>query len=235
MSSDREVERIRRVYSHYDSSPAERRKRDQQNPGNVKRQLEARGLLETMLRQHRGAQLSETRVLDVGCGTGDMLGWIETVGIPPDHLTGVDLLPDRIETARRTHQRMSFQCLNAEQLPFAAGSFDVIVCSTLFSSILDRSMAQRIATSVADVASTSGAVLWYDFRYRSPSNPHTRAMTRSRIAALFPAFELQLRSVSLLPPIARRLGIATQVVYPTLSVLPFLRGHLAGLLVKHAV
>jgi hypothetical protein len=77
-----------------------------------------------------------------------------------------------------------------------------------------------------------GVVLWYDFRYNNPWNPHTRRMTRQYIRQFFPDFKLRLRAITLLPPVARRLGDLTPLLYPLLAFVPFLRTHYLGLLVK---
>jgi hypothetical protein len=49
---------------------------------------------------------------------------------------------------------------------------------------------------------------------------------------LFPDLDLKLRSVTLAPPVARRLGPLTPFGYHALVALPFLRSHLLGLLTK---
>jgi SAM-dependent methyltransferase len=65
------------------------------------------------------------RVLDVGCGRGG------TVALLADRFeakaSGVDLAPEAIAFCRRTHrQAADFEVGDAEHLPFADGSFDVV-------------------------------------------------------------------------------------------------------------
>lgn len=87
-----------------------------------------------------------------------------------------------------------------------------------------------VATEVRRVTRPSGAILWYDVRLPNPFNPNTTAMTRSRIRDLFPDFRCELQSATLLPPLARRLGPLTHLLYPPLAAMPFLRSHYLGLL-----
>lgn len=98
-----EEERIRKVYQAYDASVAEHRKRTRNNPGNthisVERDLALRRLITTKFGVHIGA----LRVLDVGCGTGGMLAGLVELGAERHNLVGLDLLPDRIETALALH------------------------------------------------------------------------------------------------------------------------------------
>ncbi|HEX3232895.1 MAG TPA: class I SAM-dependent methyltransferase [Gemmatimonadales bacterium] len=73
-----------------------------------------------------------TRVLDVGCGTGVLLGRL--VGRSPfREVTGVDLSPGMVAQARR-RLPASVRLLvgDAEALPFAAASFDVVVSASSF-------------------------------------------------------------------------------------------------------
>lgn len=103
---------------------------------------------------------------------------------------------------------------------------------TVFSSILDASMARNVAAEIERVMKPGGGLLWYDVRYDSVSNPNVKAVTRRRIAELFPDLHGRLRTATLLPPLARRLGQATSAAYPALAMMPPLRSHLVGFLRK---
>jgi phthiocerol/phenolphthiocerol synthesis type-I polyketide synthase E len=67
------------------------------------------------------------RVLDVGCGRG---GTVHTVKqfFQPTTVIGLDLSPNAIHFCNRVHRHpgVSFREGDAEQLPFADGSFDVV-------------------------------------------------------------------------------------------------------------
>ncbi|GAB4279685.1 MAG: hypothetical protein Kow0080_32080 [Candidatus Promineifilaceae bacterium] len=171
-------------------------------------------------------------MLDIGCGYGHVLAQFEQWGAHPDNLYGIDLLPDRIETARQTYPDFHLFQGNAEHLDFPDAHFDIVLLFTVFSSILDDGMAQNVAREVHRALKPGGAVLWYDFRYNNPSNPHVRGMTKRHICQIFPNFELHLRTITLLPPLARRLGWLTSMLYPALVSIPVLRTHYLGILVK---
>src|SRR5438045_8625271 len=47
------------------------------------------------------APLASRRLLEIGCGSGHNLLDFLRIGFQPDNLTGNDLLPDRVEYARR--------------------------------------------------------------------------------------------------------------------------------------
>jgi SAM-dependent methyltransferase len=224
-----EVRRIRMAYAK-----RARMKSKANNPGRQRALLERRLGLERVLKR-LARPLSHCRVLDVGCGTGSVLGWLNEQGVPAAKLFGIDLLPERLKVARETYPAISFVEGNAEGLPFPDQSFDLVLAFTLFSSILDREMASKVACDIGRVLADHGIVVWHDFRYPNPWNPDVRAMTKRRIGDLFPTFDLDLELINLLPPIANRLGRLTKHIYPKLAAVPALRSHYFGVLVHRPI
>ena len=141
--------------------------------------------IETLLGARLARPLHECRVLDVGCGYGNQLGWFNERGVQPENLFGVDLLAAHIESARKRYPTFNFMQSNAEHLNFPSDSFDIIVAFTIFSSLIDSRMAENVAAEMLRVLKKSGAILWYDLRYPNPRNSSVRAMTRRRINCLF--------------------------------------------------
>ena len=227
-----EAERIARAYRSRDAGAASRW--DLGNAGNRAILAERRDLVRRVLDERGWLPLGERRLLDVGAGGGAELAWFRELGASPSRLAGIDLLPERVEVARERFPDIDFRVGNAEQLPFPDAAFDVVVAFTLFSSILDPAMARSVAGEMLRVMKPGGGLLWYDFRYDSPSNRNVRGVPASRVRELFPQLEGRLHTVTLVPPVARRLGPATGIGYPALSALPFLRSHVLGLLVKPA-
>jgi ubiquinone/menaquinone biosynthesis C-methylase UbiE len=170
--------------------------------------------------------------LEVGSGGGSVLASLRELGGSPSTLVGVELLPHRVASARQAFPELEFREGNAERLEFADASFDMVLAFTVFSSILDPSMARNVADEIYRVMRPGGGLLWYDFRYDSPSNRNVRGITARRVRELFPALRGRLVGLTLLPPLARRLGPLTPVAYPVLGWLPPLRSHLLGLLLK---
>ena len=162
------------------------------------------------------------------------LAWLGELGAAHSQLVGVDLLPDRVAAAKREHPDIEFHVGNAEHLEFPDASFDMVMAFTVFSSIFDESMARNIAAEIVRVMRPGGALLWYDVRYDSVSNKNVHAVKATRLHSLFPTLHGELVKVTLLPPLARRLGPLTRLAYPVLTRVPPLRSHLLGLLRKPA-
>jgi SAM-dependent methyltransferase len=234
MITSQEVQRLKQVYRNYRESESTQARWSDVHPGNEAIRREWTQVLIQMLRAAGFLPLAHRRILDVGCGSGSKLARFEEWGASPGELRGVDLLQDRIEEARQRHPSIRFQQGNAEQLEFADESFDLVLLFTVFTSILSDCMARNVASEVRRVLKPSGAVVWYDFRYNNPCNRNVRAMTAAAVRTLFPEYHLDLRAVTLLPPLARRLGAATHVLYPALSRICLLRTHYLGLLTRPA-
>ena len=227
-----EVDRLKLVYHEYVERDLGRTKWSAANRGNQAMRQERERKLRQLLQRAGFFPLGARHILDVGCGTGETLAGFATWGAKPENLFGVDLLADRVRRAKENFPAISFQEANAETLPFANGFFDLVTVFTVFTSILDRRMTHNLSHEINRVLRPGGAVVWYDFRINNPRNAHVRGISRQEICNLFPEFRPHLVSTTLLPPLARRCGALTNLLYPCFAALPFLRSHYLGLLVK---
>lgn len=232
MSNNYEVERLKEVYRHYRESDTVQAQWSSANAGNQAMVRKRMQVLGKILHKAGYLPLGQRRILDIGCGNGKVLSSFSQWSAKEENLFGVDLLAERVAVAKQQFPAIHFQQANGERLPFPDTSFDLVLLFTVFTSILDDGMAQNVAAEVQRLLKPGGAVVWYDFRVNNPRNPNVRGMTKEAIRRLFPVFEMRLRTVTLLPPLARRLGRATAVLYPVLAMVPLLRTHYVGLLRK---
>jgi SAM-dependent methyltransferase len=232
MSTNSEIERIRRVYRDYERDTARMNRWSQESLGAKAIIGERNDALKRMLRTEGVASLGDMRILEIGCGVGNNLRDMTGLGAKPENLYGVDILGDRIRKAKEQYPAMTFAELNAEHLDFPDSHFDFVLAFVLFSSILSREMSENVAAEVRRVLKPDGYVIWYDFHVDNPSNEHVRGIKRADIQALFPGYAIQARTVTLLPPLANRLGAATNILYPLMAAIPFLRTHTMALIRK---
>jgi trans-aconitate methyltransferase len=75
--------------------------------------------------------LEHTRVLDVGCGLGDLYEYLRAQRIPVDY-TGYDLLPDMVERARQRYPQGRFEVRDVLQ-GLGTERFDYILSSGAFN------------------------------------------------------------------------------------------------------
>jgi SAM-dependent methyltransferase len=195
-----------------------------------------RGVLH-LLRVHGFGALGAQRVLEVGCGTAVWLREFVKWGAIPDHLAGIDLLEDRVSQARRLAPgALRVMSGSAEALPFDDASFDIVLQSLVFTSIIDKEMRRRVATEMLRVVRPGGLILWYDYHVNNPSNPDVKAVKASELSDLFPGCEIDRRRVTLAPPLARFVAPRSRVAYGLLSAVPLLKTHyLAAILPPAAV
>jgi len=149
------------------------------------------------------------------------------MGFMPEHLIGLELLPDRVARARHVLPiSVEVHAGDALAAPIGPASQDIVYQSVVFSSLLDPAFQQRMADAMWTWARPGGGVLWYDFVYDNPSNRDVRGIPLQRVRQLFPHGRITARRVTLAPPLARRVCRIHPSLYTTLNVVPLLRTHL---------
>lgn len=146
-------------------------------------------------------------ILDVGCGHGAWLRRLLDWGLDPAGAEGIDLIQERVEEARRLAPTgMRFVAGSGLELPYPSDSFALVCAHTVFSSVVDRDLRLRLAAEMRRVLAPGGCILLYDFRYPSPRNRDVVAIRRGEVARLFPESRRRSWSLTLLPPLNRRLA-----------------------------
>lgn len=180
-----------------------------------------------LLRRGRVEHLSALRLVEVGCGSGGNLLELLRLGFAPEHLTGIELLSQRHAEARRVLPEATQLLLgDACEAPIAPASQHLVLQATVFSSLLDRIFQQRLADAMWRWLAPGGAVLWYDFAVDNPRNRDVRGVPVARLAELFPAASrIDVRRVTLAPPLARAVCALHPSLYTLFNALPLLRTH----------
>ncbi|WP_191057631.1 class I SAM-dependent methyltransferase [Geminicoccus harenae] len=229
MRVDPEVERLRAAYAEYEQNVASCRW-DINNPGFREMRNERDRLTLHLLQRHGLCPLDRLDILEIGCGEGDNLLRLLSWGADARRLHGIDLREDAISRAQARLPGVDLQVADARKFSTGPGTMDLVLLHTVFSSILDDQVAKAIAGQITTMLRPNGMILWYDFFIKNPVNPHTRGISRQDIRGLFPGFDINLMKTTLFPPIARRLGGLTPVLYPALAGFPLLCGHYLGMI-----
>ena len=118
----------------------------------------ARRLVQGFLKSHRKllARVPASKaVLDVGCGEGFLLAQIRE-DLPDARVTALDLDPATVAETRDECPGASVLVADAERLPFADGSFDLVVACEVLEHLPDPSLA---LAEFRRVLSVSGSLL----------------------------------------------------------------------------
>ncbi len=197
----------------------------------IRQQCERRVL--PFLERYGITDLESLSILEVGCGAGKWLCELVKWGARPERITGVDLLADSIAVARRLcAPAVKLQCASAAQLPFADATFDLVLQSMVFTSILDLNLKQQVAAEMLRVLKKDGLILWYDYHVNNPWNHDVRGVRRSEIAKLFPDCRIELEHATLIPPLARRLAPYSYLGCYLLEKFPLFCTHYLGAIRK---
>ena len=227
-----EIDAVRDRYAR--RAPADERYHLTRPAALLAMQERQRAMLALFARRGFG-DLAQLRLLEVGSGGGGNLLELLHVGFLPEHLAGIELLPERHAAARaRLPEAVQLVCGDASAEPVAAASRDIVLASTVFSSLLDDAFQQRLAAAMWRWLKPGGGVLWYDFTVDNPRNRDVRGVPLARIRALFPEARVESRRVTLAPPLARTVCRVHPALYTLCNALPPLRTHLLCWLGKPA-
>ena len=196
------------------------------NPSVWQSVQERQRALISLLSKHIDQPLSNLKVLEVGCGSGSNLLELIRLGFSPENLIGNELLPERVEAARKN---LPLLCKVEEGdaclLNYPQNSIDIVYQSTVFTSLLDNHFQEQLAEVMWKWVKPGGGVLWYDFVYNNPKNKDVRGIPISRIRELFPDAVIDTNRVTLAPPISRKVTKIHSSFYTFFNLIYFLRTH----------
>jgi ubiquinone/menaquinone biosynthesis C-methylase UbiE len=186
-----------------------------------------------LLRRYRCIPLTEKTILDVGCGSGAWLQQFIRWGARAENVAGIDLRADPLARARQAlPASVRLELGNGAALPFESGMFDIVLQSTMFTSVLDPEIRRQTASEMLRVLKPDGLILWYDFLVNNPANPDVRGVRKREIRTLFSGCRLDLRRVTLVPPVLRWIAPRSWFLTYVLShVRPFCT-HYLGVITK---
>jgi len=216
-----ETRRVEQVYEAYELQAAGPTRWSLDNPGNQLIVEERERVIRSFLSEVRGP------VLDLGCGAGGDAPLLHALGAHP--VVGVDLQWKLLQSRPFNPSVLA----SATFLPFADCSFELVVMSTLLSSVLNPALRDQIAREVRRVLRPGASALVYDVRVRNPSNPNIRPVLLRDLERQYPGYSARHRGLTVIPQLARRLpkGLLP-TSYAVLSSTRLLHTHRLTLLTK---
>ena len=227
---DKELRAVRERYSRRSSQDA---RYSAFNPAALYSQQERQRVMLHLLAGSGLTGLGSVDLVEVGSGDGaNLLEWLR-FGCSPQRLRGVELLPERHAAARsRLPASVRLTLGDAVTAEIEESSCDVVLASTVFSSLLDDDFQCRLARAMWRWLRPGGGVLWYDFTVDNPRNSDVRGVPPSRVRALFPQGRMNAKRVTLAPPISRRVAAVHPSLYILFNAFPWLRTHMVAWIIK---
>ncbi|MEE9442257.1 MAG: class I SAM-dependent methyltransferase [candidate division Zixibacteria bacterium] len=176
------------------------------------------------------SDLSEVKFLEVGCGE---LFWPEVfmeIGCRSENCFGTDILHQRMVKGREKGRHTAAVTSSVLELPFKSDSFDLICQLTLMTSISEDADRDMAVEEMLRVLKPGGYILWYDFRYNNPKNPYTRAIGKNELHELFAPLPVQLKTITVFPPLARKMPAAGVPLLKFINLFSMLRTHYLALI-----
>ncbi|MCH8332159.1 MAG: class I SAM-dependent methyltransferase [Bacteroidetes bacterium] len=221
MGRKEEIDRIKAVYS----------KRDKQVnivPGHYQQAVKKeREELYRKRIERTGTDTATLKLLEIGAGTGTNIKFLKTLGFKDENIWANELMPVRVEQLRAALP--DIHVLEGDALDINTElEFDVILQSTVFTSILDTAFKQGLASKMLGLLKPGGMILWYDFRFNNPSNKNVKGIDKREIRQLFgDGLKYEFYNITLAPPVGRRVGS----MYGFINMFfPFLRSHLVAVI-----
>lgn len=139
--------------------------------------------IEKMYFRHRRYWAKPLRVLDVGCGSGDFLRYVEREGADLGydfHLTGLDLNPLTVEIAKAQSGKSGIRWVHGDFLAFSE-KFDVIV-----SSLVAHHLSEGELKNLMRMMARQSCVGWLIHDLHRHVLPYYFISNLTRLAQLHP-------------------------------------------------
>ena len=168
------------------------------------------------------------RVLEVGCGFGDLLA-----ALPGDVMVGIDISPVAIEIGRGRHPGLDLRVADVEHDPLPQGPFDVVILSDVIGHLDDVQVTlERVKQVLAAAARV--IVTYYNFLWE----PALRVAERIGLKTRWPdqnwlgmrdienlldlaGYQVVRRATEILIPL--KIPLVSQLANRVLAKLPLLR------------
>jgi len=224
-SHESEIQRIKEIYEQRDIQSEEQY--SALNPAQLHTIQERDRVIARFLRTANFAPNSMTKSIDIGGGSGKGASWLISLGVAPENIVVNDLMANRLEQAKKLLPAgVNYSEQDASHLPYPDGSFDIVMQSVVFSSVLESNVQQALANSMWRLLKPGGGIYWYDFTLNNPKNKDVQGVPLARVKELFPNGNIVYKKVTLAPPISRRVCSDFLSLYGVFNSFPFLRSHL---------
>lgn len=140
----------------------------------------------------------QSRVLDVGTGTGVLFKHFLECGVPESQLVGCDLSENMLQEAKRRYPQATFKQGDFNEIDEAPGSFDAVFFNACFSNMFDQDKAMAVAVNLLRpngliiISQPLGNQCVEELQLKFPELSLTRMPEKARLLAWCETLDLQL-------------------------------------------
>lgn len=165
---------------------------------------------------------SNTKILDIGCGMGDVIELLLKHGEP--EITGVDLSDETISYTRKkfaTNKKIRLLAVGVEDMDFPVNSFDLVIGVNILQHVTDMPGFAKAIQNMMRVTEAGGHILVMDFspikvENRKPG-PYVIIRSRQEYIAAFEQGGCRFMSEFGLPRLGVRLYRTTERILARLA------------------
>ena len=203
------------------------------NPGYIYRIQELERSVLAALKRTGHTDLDNLTMLDIGCGSAHWAREFVNWGAPPEHLFGVDLMPERVDAARRLcAPGVRIDCGSALELHHEDRSIDVVMLFGVMCLIADSKVRRGIVSEAVRVLKDDGIILWCDYRFTAPGEKTLGTFNKHKLRELFKGMRIEGHAIHPLPPLLRKIGPYAPFMCNVIAMLPFIRTHYFATITK---
>ena len=180
-----------------------------------------------------GTDFSNIKVLDLGFCSGIDIFTLIKSGFNPQNIYGVEVIEERYNRLKTIIPTTNLKLSSGFSLPFEDESFELIIQSTVFSSILSPDARKELADEMLRVLKPKGKIFFYDLKYNNPWNSNVLKMDKKEINRLFSDFDKKFVSVTLNPIVVRKIAKISIILCEILEKIPFFCSHYYTVITKN--
>ena len=213
--------RVSEIYAGYGDDLQKNRAWDLDNPGNA--EIRA-ALVESVLAAIGDRLGRDAEILDMGCGSGWWLQLFRRRGVDPARLHGVDAIEERIALGRDQLPGSDLQVGDVRRVPYPDDQFTVVLIVSVLSDLQSEDDVEMALGEAVRVLAPGGALLCYEPRLPNPFNKDVHRISKRTLDRTLGRGWVGT-PLTVLPPLAYRLGSLAPRIYPRLAKVRPLLSH----------
>lgn len=179
-----------------------------------------------------GTDFSDLKVLDLGFGSGNDIFTLIKAGFKSKNISGVEVIEERFNRLKQLLPDTNLKLNSGFNIPFEDNSFDLIIQSTVFSSVLNPDSRKQLADEMIRVLKPNGKIFFYDLKYPNPWNKNVLKIDKKELNFLFNYHHKKSVSVTLNPVIVRKLAKYSIILCEILEQTPVFCSHYYTVITK---